>query len=107
MERLARLMEEDECTAKCKKYADELRKMADQIGETTLCRFGPLLFKAMCDPNRLKILKMLATREMCVCELNVALDISQGTISFEYKRDGKKGDSGNVGKAWRQQKQGC
>lgn len=85
MERLARLMEEDECTAKCKKYADELRKMADQIGETTLCRFGPLLFKAMYDPNRLKILKMLATREMCVCELNVALDISQGTISHHLK----------------------
>ncbi|MGQ9723227.1 MAG: ArsR/SmtB family transcription factor [Candidatus Jordarchaeum sp.] len=85
MERLARLIEEDECSAKCEKYADELKELSDEMDETTLCKFGPLLFKAIADPNRLKILKILAIREMCVCELNVALNISQGTISHHLK----------------------
>ncbi|MEM2957705.1 MAG: metalloregulator ArsR/SmtB family transcription factor [Candidatus Jordarchaeaceae archaeon] len=85
MERLARLIEEDECSAKCEKYAEELKKLSEEMDRTTLCRFGPKFFKALADHNRLKILKMLAVREMCVCELNVALDISQGTISHHLK----------------------
>lgn len=39
------------------------------------------LFKAFSDPTRLKILKLLTHRKMCVCELNLAIDISQPTIS--------------------------
>ncbi|MEM2146330.1 MAG: metalloregulator ArsR/SmtB family transcription factor [Candidatus Jordarchaeaceae archaeon] len=85
MERLARLMEEDECSAKCEKYADELKRLSEEMDKTELCKFGPLFFKALADRNRLKILKMLCTREMCVCELNVALNISQGTISHHLK----------------------
>jgi ArsR family transcriptional regulator len=85
MERLARLIEEDECSAKCEEYADELKKLSEEIDKTPLCNFGSLLFKALADRNRLRILKMLAVREMCVCELNVALDISQGTISHHLK----------------------
>lgn len=85
MERLARLIEEDECSAKCEKYADELKRLSEEMDKTTLCKFGSLFFKALADRNRLKILKMLSTREMCVCELNVALNISQGTISHHLK----------------------
>ncbi|MBS7250074.1 MAG: winged helix-turn-helix transcriptional regulator [Candidatus Freyarchaeota archaeon] len=85
MERLARLIEEDECSASCEKYAEELKKLSEEVDKALLCKFGPLLFKALADRNRLKILKMLAVREMCVCELNVALDISQGTISHHLK----------------------
>ncbi len=39
------------------------------------------LFKAFSDPTRLKILKLLTNRKMCVCELNMAIDTSQPTIS--------------------------
>ncbi len=39
------------------------------------------LFKAFSDPTRLKILKLLTYRKMCVCELNLAIDTSQPTIS--------------------------
>jgi len=37
--------------------------------------------KALSDPNRVKIIKMLQKKEMCVCELQAALDIAQPTVS--------------------------
>jgi DNA-binding transcriptional ArsR family regulator len=33
------------------------------------------------DPNRIKILLLLSKREMCVCELESALDLPQPTVS--------------------------
>ena len=37
--------------------------------------------KALSDPNRLKIMKMLQHRVCCVCEIQEALDIAQPTVS--------------------------
>ncbi len=39
------------------------------------------LLKAVSDPTRLKILALLAQRSFCVCELTVALGLSQPTVS--------------------------
>ncbi|MFB3925716.1 MAG: ArsR/SmtB family transcription factor [Syntrophales bacterium] len=41
--------------------------------------------KALSDPNRVKILKMLQKRVMCVCEIQAALDIAQPTVSKHLK----------------------
>ena len=41
--------------------------------------------KALSDPNRVKILKMLQHRSMCVCELQDGLSISQPTVSKHLK----------------------
>ena len=38
-------------------------------------------FKALADGIRLRILSLLVTREMCVCEVMVALDLTQPTAS--------------------------
>lgn len=38
-------------------------------------------FKALADRTRLRILKLLGVREMCVCEVMVALDLTQSTVS--------------------------
>ena len=38
-------------------------------------------FKALGEPTRMKILKLLADREMCVCELMDVLDMNQPRIS--------------------------
>ena len=39
-------------------------------------------FKALSDPNRVRILNLLARNdEMCVCELNPSFDLSQPTMS--------------------------
>jgi len=43
------------------------------------------VMKALSDPNRVKILKMLQHRNMCVCELQTALGIAQPTVSKHLK----------------------
>lgn len=39
------------------------------------------VMKALSDPNRVKLVKMLQKRTMCVCEVQAALGISQPTVS--------------------------
>lgn len=39
------------------------------------------LFKALSDPNRLRILKMLQNKDLCVCEIKEALKLANSTVS--------------------------
>ncbi len=43
------------------------------------------VMKALSDPNRVKILKMLQRRFLCVCEIQAALGIAQPTVSSHLK----------------------
>ena len=43
------------------------------------------VMKALSDPSRVKIAKMLQRREMCVCEIQEALGIAQSTASKHLK----------------------
>ena len=43
------------------------------------------VMKALSDPNRVKIIKMLQHKAMCVCELRAALNISQPSVSKHLK----------------------
>lgn len=43
------------------------------------------VMKALSDPNRVKIIKLLQQKEMCVCELQGALEIAQPTVSKHLK----------------------
>jgi ArsR family transcriptional regulator len=39
------------------------------------------VLKAVADPNRIRILKMLQQKKMCVCELSAVLGITQPSVS--------------------------
>jgi ArsR family transcriptional regulator, arsenate/arsenite/antimonite-responsive transcriptional repressor len=43
------------------------------------------VMKALSDPNRVKVVKMLQHKEMCVCEIQAALGIAQPTVSKHLK----------------------
>jgi len=43
------------------------------------------VMKALSDTNRIKIIKLLQQRRMCVCELQGALGISQSSVSKHLK----------------------
>ena len=43
------------------------------------------VMKALSDSNRVKIVKMLQHKTMCVCELQAALKIAQPTVSKHLK----------------------
>jgi DNA-binding transcriptional ArsR family regulator len=58
------------------------------------------VFKALSDKNRLRIMKMLETRPMCVCEITAVLNLAPSTVSkhlsllheaelIEDKKEGK------------------
>ncbi|HKI78266.1 MAG TPA: metalloregulator ArsR/SmtB family transcription factor [Ignavibacteriaceae bacterium] len=39
------------------------------------------IFKALSDPGRLRILKMLQTKPLCVCEITSILELATSTVS--------------------------
>ena len=43
------------------------------------------VMKALSDPNRVKMMKMLQTRPLCVCEIKETLGIAQSTASKHLK----------------------
>ena len=49
------------------------------------------VMKALSDPNRVTILKLLQHRVMCVCELQELLGIAQPTVSKHLKQLDKAG----------------
>ncbi len=42
-------------------------------------------FRALSDPLRLKIIELLRSHELCVCELCERLEVSQSKLSFHLK----------------------
>jgi ArsR family transcriptional regulator len=40
-----------------------------------------IIFKALSDPNRIRILKMLQMRDLCVCEITDVLGLAPSTVS--------------------------
>ena len=80
--RLARLVRSSICPAgDASEYADELRELADKIANKALAKKESRFFKSLADENRIGILKLLMLREMCVCEIMVALNLTQPTAS--------------------------
>ena len=80
--RLERLVKSGICPAEdVSKYASELRQLVHEITDENAVKTQSRLFKALSDITRLKILMLLDIREMCVCEIMVALDLTQPTAS--------------------------
>ena len=47
------------------------------------------VMKALSDPNRVKMIKMLQLRVLCVCEIQEALGLAQSTASKHLKNTGR------------------
>jgi len=68
-------------TKDLEKYAAELKKLASEVADEELVDRKSRLLKALANETRLKMLRLLSKREMCVCELTIALDLTQPTAS--------------------------
>ena len=44
-----------------------------------------IIFKAFCDENRIRILKMLTSGEKCACKMLEELNVTQPTLSHHMK----------------------
>jgi ArsR family transcriptional regulator len=81
-DRLARLIESGRCkVAEAPTYASQLKRLAQKTCDEGTVDRQSRLFKALGDETRLRILGVLEAREMCVCELMIALDLTQPTAS--------------------------
>jgi len=80
--RLERLVRSGTCPAEdASEYASELRQLVHEITDENTVKTQSRLFKALADTTRLKIMMLLDIREMCVCEIMVALNLTQPTAS--------------------------
>lgn len=80
--RLERLVKSGICPAEdVSKYSSELRQLVHEIMDEDTIETQSRLFRALADKTRLRILMLLEIREMCVCEIMVALDLTQPTAS--------------------------
>lgn len=59
-------------------------KIVVQDGKIKMKTFIKVM-KALSDPNRVKMMKMLQHRPLCVCEIKEALGIAQSTASKHLK----------------------
>ena len=67
------------------KYSEELKQLADTVMSGEVAKVKSRFFKAFADEKRLRILSLLQVREMCVCELMVALELTQPTASHHLQ----------------------
>ena len=81
-ERLERLINSGICqTEGVEEYTDNLKQLVDKIIDVQHIDKQSHLLKALANPTRLKVLNLLQIREMCVCEIMVALHLTQPTAS--------------------------
>lgn len=80
-ERLERLIESGECPSKSSEvYAKELEELGQQLSKEISDKTLEL-FNALSDHKRMKIVKLLLNRKLCVCEFTEVLDVTQSTVS--------------------------
>jgi ArsR family transcriptional regulator len=85
-QRLQNLIETDAYSGEnLKKYKKELIQLSEEIADPTKSRKQSKFYKALADEKRIRILKLLTIREMCVCELMIALDTTQPNLSHHLK----------------------
>jgi DNA-binding transcriptional ArsR family regulator len=85
-QRLKNLIDSDTCsTENLEKLYKELIHLSKETADPTKSRKQSKFFKALSDEKRIRILKLLTVREMCVCELMIALDTTQPNLSHHLK----------------------
>ncbi len=78
----------------------DLKTMVDKVADEKTATREARLFRALADPTRIRTLKLLSLRDMCVCEIMVALNLTQPTAShhlgilenvglISHRREGK------------------
>ncbi len=81
------LLETHFCDAEnAEEHESLLRKFTDEYLRQFDFKDRARLFNALAEESRLKILALLKFREMCVCELTAALDMTQPNLTYHVKK---------------------
>ena len=84
--RLQRLIKSDICQAEdVEEYKEELIRLTQEVANVETVKKQSRFFKALSEQKRLQILKLLRVKEMCVCELMIALNMTQPNLSHHLR----------------------
>ena len=85
---------------RCEIHPDNIRAAADGLPSEIDLKDVAELYKLFSDYSRVRILYLLAERELCVCDLTELMDINQSAISNHLRllRNGKLVKSRREGK---------
>lgn len=64
---------------------DDVQHLQQQILNTDKAQRMAEFFSQLGDANRLRILSILAVKELCVCDLAVALEMSESAVSHQLR----------------------
>ncbi len=85
-QRLKRLTETELCQAEVvDEYRNELLQLTANVADFETAKRNSKFFKALSDQKRLRIVKLLTVKEMCICELMVCLDMTQPNLSHHVQ----------------------
>ena len=78
------------CSGRCDcidagEYREKLRQLGSTEGDKEQAKLRSKVFKALGDETRQRIIAVLLIREMCVCEIMTAFDMTQPTTSHHLK----------------------
>jgi ArsR family transcriptional regulator len=86
-ERLSELLETHFCDAENpQEHESLLKELTDEYLGGFELEGRSRLYSALADKNRLNILQLLTFREMCVCELTAALNLTQPNLTYHVKK---------------------
>jgi len=66
-------------------HTKDLKELAEKVAKPASVARQTRVFKALADETRLRIINLLRVREMCVCEITVALGLTQPTASHHLR----------------------
>jgi ArsR family transcriptional regulator len=85
-QRLKRLTKTEQCKAEiADEYRKELLQLADSVADAPTAKKNSKFFRALSDEKRLRIVKLLREKEMCICELMICLDMTQPNLSHHIQ----------------------
>ncbi len=85
-ESLERLVSSGKCNCvNVKEYTAQLRRLAEGDANPIDAKKRGKFYKALGDETRQRMLSLLKSREMCVCELITALSMTQPTTSHHLR----------------------
>ena len=81
----ARFIDEDGCQIRVVHLEKVEQARKEAISDRDLARLS-LTYRVLGDPNRLKIVMVLRTVEMCVCDLAAFTGLSESAVSHQLRR---------------------
>jgi DNA-binding transcriptional ArsR family regulator len=77
-------MLEDQCEVRIIHHSQVKSAKLDGLSDTLVEELSQL-FKAISDPNRIRILRALEKYEMCVCDLAALLGVTESAVSHQLR----------------------